>query len=464
MLSLVQTLRELVATASVNPMGRTGPEGSPAESALTDYLERLFRRLQIPAQRQLAEPGRENLLARVEADPESGRADTVLLFEAHQDTVPVTGMTVPPFTPEIREGRLYGRGACDVKGGMTAMLVALARLHQERPKRMPTVIMACSVNEECGFTGAKAIAAAWREDTATRRRGDTEIEEGERGRGGERETSSDGAGKESPTASPHLRVSASPRLPLSPSPRLPLSASPPLPLSRSPTLIPRRPDFAVVSEPTDLEVVVAHKGLVRWRCHALGRAAHSSTPEAGDNAIYKMARAVTAIEKYARDVVGTLATHPLCGPATLSVGTITGGVSVNTVPDRCTIEIDRRLAPGEKPDAARQHLIDYLREKASLGFTLEHDPPFMEGPPLADQHNRPLADRLAKAAAGLAAPCRAVGVPYGTDGALFAATGVPTVIFGPGSIAQAHTADEWIALDQVEKAAEIYYRFVKSFC
>jgi len=88
----------------------------------------------------------------------------------------------------------------------------------------------------------------------------------------------------------------------------------------------------------------------------------------------------------------------------------------------------------------------------------------MEGPPLADQHNRPLADRLAKAAAGLAAPCRAVGVPYGTDGALFAATGVPTVIFGPGSIAQAHTADEWIALDQVEKAAEIYYRFVKSFC
>jgi acetylornithine deacetylase len=220
----------------------------------------------------------------------------------------------------------------------------------------------------------------------------------------------------------------------------------------------------VVSEPTDLEVVVAHKGLVRWRCHARGRAAHSATPGAGDNAIYKMARAVVAIEKYAREVVGTLGTHPLCGPATLNVGTIAGGVSVNTVPDRCTIEIDRRLAPNEKPDSARQHLIDYLQQKAALGFTLEHDPPYMEGPPLADDHNRPLADRVAKAAMGLAAPCRAVGVPYGTDGAFFAAAGVPTVIFGPGSIAQAHTADEWIALDQVEIAAEIYYRFVKSFC
>jgi len=220
----------------------------------------------------------------------------------------------------------------------------------------------------------------------------------------------------------------------------------------------------VVSEPTDLEVVVAHKGLVRWRCHARGRAAHSATPGAGDNAIYKMARAVVAIERYAHEVVGTLGTHPLCGPATLNVGTITGGVSVNKVPDRATIEIDRRLAPNEKPDSARQHLIDYLQQKAALGFTLEHDPPYMEGPPLADDHNRPLAERVAKAASGLAAPCRAVGVPYGTDGALFAAAGVPTVIFGPGSIAQAHTADEWIALDQVEIAAEIYYRFVKSFC
>ena len=95
---------------------------------------------------------------------------------------------------------------------------------------------------------------------------------------------------------------------------------------------------------------------------------------------------------------------------------------------------------------------------------LEHEAPFLLALSLSDEHNRPLAEKLLASATGLVEPCRAVGVPYGTDGAVFAAAGVPTVIFGPGSIAQAHTADEWIALDQVEKAAEIYYRFVKSLC
>jgi acetylornithine deacetylase len=177
-----------------------------------------------------------------------------------------------------------------------------------------------------------------------------------------------------------------------------------------------------------------------------------------------MATALVAIEKYAREVVGTLGTHPLCGPATMNVGTIAGGVSVNTVPDACTIEIDRRMVPGEEHQSARQHLIDYLERDAGLRFALEHEAPFLEALPLADEHNGPLADRLRAAASGLVEPCRAVGVPYGTDAAAYAAAGVPSVVFGPGAIAQAHTADEWIALDQVEKAAEVYYRFVKSFC
>jgi acetylornithine deacetylase len=177
-----------------------------------------------------------------------------------------------------------------------------------------------------------------------------------------------------------------------------------------------------------------------------------------------MAKALVAIEKYARDVVGTLATHPLCGPATLNVGTIAGGLSVNTVPDACVIEIDRRTVPGEDHQAARQHLIDYLQREAGLDFALEHETPFLVALTLSDEHNRRLAERLAASASGLVEPCRAVGVPYGTDGAAFAAAGVPTVVFGPGSIAQAHTADEWIALDQVEKAAEMYYRFVKLLC
>ena len=270
------------------------------------------------------------------------------------------------------------------------MLAAVARLARDRPPGMPTVVMACTVNEEYGFTGASALTRLWTE--------------------------------------------------------------------RSGGIIPRRPDAAVVAEPTGLQVVVAHKGVLRWRAHTRGRAAHSARPEAGENAIYKMARALQALERYPRDVLGPLGPHPLCGPATLSVGTIHGGVSVNTVPDRCTIEIDRRLMPQEVPEEAYRQLIDYLAADAKTGPHVAHDPPFMLGYPLEDTANRALAQRLAAMVCEVSGQCRQVGVPYATDAAFFAAAGVPSVVFGPGSIEQAHTADEWIALDQLQQAAEVYYR------
>jgi len=198
--------------------------------------------------------------------------------------------------------------------------------------------------------------------------------------------------------------------------------------------------------------------MVRWRCSTLGRAAHSSRPEAGENAIYRMAGVLQAIEGYARDVVGSSASHPICGPATLSVGTIRGGVSVNTVPDRCTIELDRRLPPGEDPDEARQGLIDHLAAVLGADFPIGHEPPYLVGLPLSDEHNAAAAERLGKAVREVTGECRQAGVPYGTDAADFAAVGIPTVVFGPGRLAQAHTEDEWIELSQLEQAAEIFYR------
>ncbi len=203
-------------------MGRpvSGPEYF--EYRLTDYLERLFAQLGLPTERQTIAPLRDNLLARLDGERTPENGGPLLLFEVHQDTVPVDGMTIEPWTPTVREGRLYGRGACDVKGGMAAMLGALARLTEERPPNRPTLVMACTVNEEHGFTGASGLCRLW---------------------SGERSS-----------------------------------------------FLPRAPDAAIVAEPTQLKIVVAHKGVVRWRCHTLGRAAHSSRPEAGDNAIYRMAR------------------------------------------------------------------------------------------------------------------------------------------------------------------------------
>ncbi len=137
----------------------SGPEYF--EYRLTDYLEQLFARLGIPTWRQPIAEKRDNLLARLDGDPPLESGGTLVLLEAHQDTVPVDGMSIPPFDPQVREGRLYGRGSCDIKGGMATMLAALVRLAEKRPAPRPTVIMACTVNEEHGFTGATGLCELW---------------------------------------------------------------------------------------------------------------------------------------------------------------------------------------------------------------------------------------------------------------------------------------------------------------
>ncbi len=401
-LDLVATLSDLVAIPSVNPMGRNVAGPAFFEHRVTEYLEQLFRRFQIPILRQPIAPLRENLLARIDGDISPENGGELLLFEAHQDTVGVEGMTIEPWTPTIRDGRLHGRGSCDVKGGLTAMLGAIVRLAEERAKPpegnlepRPTVILACTVNEEHGFSGAKGLCQLW---------------------------------SEAPSG-----------------------------------FLPRVPDAAIVAEPTELKIVVAHKGMVRWRCHTHGRAAHSSNPGLGDNAIYRMVRVVELLERYGREVLPLQGKHPLCGQPTLSVGTIAGGSGVNTVPVRCTIEIDHRLLPGDDPQAAWRRTIDYV--SAQLGDAaavqhIEHEPPLMHSGGLSDTANGPVADRLASVIHGVIGKADRIGVPFGTDAAVISAAGVPTVVFGPGSIDQAHTADEWIALDQLPQASEILYRMI----
>ena len=389
-LDLADTLAQLVAIPSVNPMGRSVSGGVFGEKRLGDFLEGLFKRMGLACGREEVHPGRDNIVARLDGQTAPGDGGQLILFEVHQDTVPVEGMKIEPFTPTVRQGRLYGRGACDVKGGMTSMLVALARLAQERPVGRPTVVMACTVNEEYGFSGATALAKSF-------------------------------------------GVSAG--------------------------LIPRKPDAAIVAEPTGLDVVVAHKGVLRWECHTEGVAGHSAEPELGENAIFKMAPALAAFQRYQKTVVADLASHALCGAPTISVGTIRGGVSVNTIPDRCTIEIDRRLCPNEDSDEAYAHAADYVTRNTDPAVGVEFDPPYMRALPLSNEFNGELADRLARQAREITGKCDKIGVPYGTDAPCLSSVGVPTVVFGPGSIRQAHTDEEWVSLDQVRQAAEILYQF-----
>lgn len=425
-LDLTQTLADLVSLASVNPMGREAIAPEFFEYRVTEYIEKLLVRHKIPTCRQPVAPLRDNLLARVDGDVPPDDGGELLLFDVHQDTVGTEGMTIEPWMPTIRDGRLYGRGSCDVKGSLACALGALVRSAEDRAirsrsseKPRPTVVLACTVNEEHGFTGAKGVCSLWADSQAK------------------------------------LRVESANDL------------TPAADRESLRRFLPRRPDAVIVAEPTELKIVVAHKGMIRWRCHTHGRAAHSSNPAAGENAIYRMAPVIALLERYSREVLPQQGEHPLCGRPTLSVGTIAGGSGVNTVPDCCTIEIDHRLLPGDDPQAAFRRAVDYvtagIRNRAGgmeLLEHIEHEPPLMHSAGLSDAANGGLADRVATVVRQATGSAERIGVPFGTNAAVYAASGVPTIVFGPGSIKQAHTADEWISLDQLPPASEAVFRLM----
>jgi acetylornithine deacetylase len=383
----LEILKTLVSIPSVNPMGRdlSGPEYF--ETRVSDWLCEFFAEREIAHERIEVVAGRSNVIARVDA----GDDRPTIILDAHQDTVPVDGMTIDPFDPVVRDGKIYGRGACDVKGGMAAMLCAVARLAEERPAGAANVIISCTCDEESNVQGITDLVRLWTDD------------------------------------------------------------------DRHSSLIPTRPDLALVAEPTLLDIVVAHRGATRWKIRTSGRACHSSQPEQGVNAIYHMARVVSALEDYAAGLAEQVTPHPLCGNATLSVGLVHGGVSVNTVPDECLIEVDRRVIPGEDGAGVIQEVRAHLEENVDVPF--EFLPPWLVGIPLPDEGNQEWAETLQAHIAEIAGPHELVGVPYGTHASRFAASGVPGIVCGPGSIDQAHTRDEWLDVGELQQAAEIYYRF-----
>ena len=375
-------LADLVTIPSVNPMGRPLSGPGYLEASMTAYLEQWFRALDVSIERQTIAPGRQNLLARFD----SPGACITILFDAHQDTVPTDGMTIDPFLPVVEGGRMYGRGSCDIKGGMAAMLTAFARLVREKPEGAASVIMACTVDEEFTHKGSSRLAST-----------------------------DHGA------------------------------------------------SLAIVSEPTSLQIVNCHKGAVRWKIRANGVACHSSTPERGDNAIYKMASIIKALSEYSCQLAAS-PPHAVLGPPSLSVGRIEGGVSVNTVPDWCEIEIDRRMIPGESPDDCIARVLDYLREASGMRG-IESLPPWVKMPALSPDRSssgkwlEPIGHAVARVTGKVP---EVTGVPYGTDAGPLGETGLPCLVFGPGDIAQAHTKDEWVELDQVRQASEAYFEIARA--
>jgi acetylornithine deacetylase/succinyl-diaminopimelate desuccinylase-like protein len=360
--------QELVRIPSVNPDDNPGTTETGEERLalwLAEWIRTEFTYAEVSTPEVL--PHRPNVIARFPSDtPGKPR----LLFAPHTDTVSIVGMTIPPFGGELREGRIYGRGASDTKGPMASMLAALHSVRDLLPGLSHEIWFAGLAGEEAGQHGAHALAS-----------------------------------KESF-------------------------------------------DLVIAGEPTGLDFVYTHKGSMFLTLETSGTAVHAARPQEGRNAIYPMADVLRLVRD---EITPWLATfqHPVLGHSTVSAGTIRGGSKTNVVPDHCLVTLDLRTVPGQD-GAFEQELFKRLRSVCpdlKIQVARAH--------PLLTTLDHPLLDKLQSLGA------LPSGAPWFCDAAVFAKHGSPAVAMGPGSIAQAHTCDEWISVDDLERGASFFASFLR---
>jgi len=372
----VALARVLVSTPSVNPVLETGGAGEEAIARLSaQWLESWGFDVELDE----VAPGRFNVVGRV--GPEGGRT---LLLNGHLDTVGVTGMTVPPFGASLDGERLVGRGSCDMKGGVAALLAAGARLAGDD---LPGgLLIALTADEEHASLGMRAVV-------------DSGI----------------------------------------------------------------KADAAVVCEPTELAVMPANKGFVWIELEFVGRAAHGSRPEVGIDAIRHAAQYLAGLDGYEVRLKHRLA-HSLLGHGTFHAGTIEGGSAPSVYPDRCTLVLERRTLPDETTEAVLEEFEAMLegvrRVFPEMRATLT---PGLDRPGTEVPVDSALVQGLQSASHEVGLDGRIEGMTAWVDAALLNVAGTAAVCFGPGSIAQAHSADEWIEAAQITQCALVLERFARAF-
>jgi len=377
---VIELLKDLVATNSVNPAVGKGP----GELALSNLLfDRLASVGHLEVRKQHVVDERSNVVAIMRGSG-GGRS---LMLNGHMDTVGVEAMTIEPFRPFVEKGLLHGRGACDMKGSIAAMIGAAKFLADSESRLRGDLIFSFVVDEEHTSLGMRKL-----------------IEE-------------------------------------------------------------CKADAAIVGEPTDMKVATAHKGFLWIEVETRGRAAHGSVPEKGVDAIVHAAKLVYRLSEL-QDKLGARA-HPLLGTPKIHTSTIEGGTHWSIVPDHCVLRLERRTIPGETSASAMEEIQEILHriKQEDCSFDAEARNVF-ERPPLEIAQTEPIVQQLQEAMLEVTgADARVVGAPYWTDGALLAhSASIPTCIFGPGNIGVAHSPDEYVDLEDVLRAAEIYGRVAQRFC
>jgi acetylornithine deacetylase len=382
--SVVQTLQAMIRIDSVN----SALTGRPcAEAELCDWLEQTAKGWGLSTRRLPVEDRADQLLITCEVD----EGMPWLLFDSHMDTVAVDGMTVDPFGGELRDGKVYGRGACDTKGTGAAMLWAMKQYAEAggASGRRNNIALMFGVDEEVGMFGVDSFIK---------------------------------------NDYPSLGFV---------------------------------PHGVIVGEPTELHPVIAHNGLIRWKVTTHGVAAHSSVPHEGKSAIRMMTRLIQVIEdQYA---AGLTAEHVLTGRSACSVNTIRGGSSANIIPDMCVIDVDRRVVPGEDFKAVLRAFAQLLeaaeKKDPALDYTVEVG---TIHPPLLPEGGEALLATITDTLGDLGLPKLSLGAPFGTHASHYSHAGLAAVVIGPGEIHKAHTKDEYISTDQLERGAGVYLGLMRA--
>ncbi|HEY3901198.1 MAG TPA: M20 family metallopeptidase [Chthoniobacter sp.] len=364
--TVVELLQDLVRIPSVNPHGDPGTD-QIGEARIAEYLVNFLRGLGAQSELREVLPDRPNVVARWPGDrPGKPR----LLFAPHTDTVSVGGMTIDPFSGEVRDGKVWGRGASDTKGPMATMLWALKESREKLPQLDHEIWFAGLMSEETDQHGSRALAAQ------------------------------------------------------------------------------EQFDFVIAAEPTNLDVVHIHKGSAFLNLRTTGRASHASQPDPGSNAIDKMLDVLAVVRtEFATEFAAQQ--DPLLGSSTLSIGTIRGGTKTNIIPDFCEASVDLRFVPSHY----QPEMIDRFRRRLQQ-VCPDVEVAAIPAPPLHTDPSHPLIAKLGECGA------KPVGAPWFCDACFFAERGMPAVALGPGSIQQAHTKDEYISVEDLQRGVDFFGRFL----
>jgi len=361
----LELTRRLIAFDTINPPGNERP--------CIEFLEGLLAGAGFETVYHEYAPGRTNLVARL---PATAAERAPLVFSGHVDTVPLgqAAWSVPPFDGEVRDGRLYGRGASDMKSGVAASVLAALHLAAE-PTRRADIKLVLSAGEETGCEGVRYLA-----EKPEERLGDC------------------GA--------------------------------------------------LIVAEPTDNRPMVGHKGALWLSLVVTGVTAHGSMPEQGDNAVIKACRVVDELEGFAF----AADPHPVMGAPTLNIGTISGGMNVNSVPDRASVGVDLRTVVGQTNEGVRSRLATHLGDAVTIETLTDMDHVY------TDPDDPWMRQVFACVESTLGFEPEVATASYFSDASVLtpAFGGPPTLIMGPGPMHMAHQTDEYCVIDNIDRCAEAF--------